>query len=178
MKLILLLIYLPMVAIGFNQSDTDNFAIENGKLVWQKVYETELTKEQLTQKIKSSGDFKNLEINESGIIGEIVNLTLDFKGFGSSEMSTPIYIARNSVNSFVQFEFKENRYRVSIKNIKLTQNYDDAISRQGEMTDLEAYALKKRNTEYKSNFLKKPSKIINFTFENITEFKVKKKDKW
>ena len=178
MKLILLLIYLPVVAIGFNQSDTGNFAIENGKLVWQKVYETELTKEQLTQKIKSSGDFKNLEINKSGIIGEIVNLTLDFKVFGSSEMSTPIYIARNSANSFVQFEFKENSYRVSIKNIKLTQNYDDAISRQGEMTDLEVYALKKRNTEYKSSFLKKPSKIINFTFENITEFKVNIKDKW
>jgi len=46
------------------------------------------------------------------------------------------------------------------------------------MTDLEVFALKKRNTEFKSSFLKKPSKIINFTFENITEFKVKEKDKW
>jgi hypothetical protein len=119
-----------------------------------------------------------VELNESGIIAEINNLTLDFKGYGSSEMSTPMYIARNSVNSFVQIEFKDSKYRVSIKNIKLIQNYDDALSSQGEMTDLEVFALKKRNTEFKSSFLKKPSKIINFTFENITEFKVKEKDKW
>ncbi|ADV50586.1 hypothetical protein Celal_3320 [Cellulophaga algicola DSM 14237] len=177
MKTLIFLIYLPIL-IGFSTSETDNFEIENGKLIWQKVYETELTKEQLTDKIKNSGNFKNVELNESGIIAEITNLTLDFKGYGSSEMSTPMYIARNSVNSFVQIEFKESKYRVSIKHIKLTQNYDDALSSQGEMTDLEVFALKKRNTEFKSSFLKKPSKIINFTFENITEFKVKEKDKW
>ncbi|MDG1811408.1 MAG: hypothetical protein P8H13_05685 [Polaribacter sp.] len=177
MKTLIFLIYLPIL-IGFSTSETDNFEIENGKLIWQKVYETELTKEQLTDKIKNSGNFKNVELNESGIIAEITNLTLDYKGYGLSEMSTPIYIARNSVNSFVQIEFKESKYRVSIKNIKLKQNYDDALSNQGEMTDLEVFALKKRNTEFKSSFLEKSSKIINFTFENITEFKVKEKDKW
>jgi len=120
--------------------------VENGKLVWQKIYETELTKKQLTQNIKNSGNFKNLESNESGIIAEITNLTLDYKGYGSSEMSTPMYIARNSLNSIVQIEFKENKYRVTIKNIKLTRNYGGALSSQGEMTDLEVFALKKRNT--------------------------------
>ena len=104
MKLITFLIYLPIIII-FNLSDTDNFEIENGKLIWQKVYETELTNEQIIQKIKSSGNFKNLELNETGLIAEIANLTLDYKGYGSSEMSTPMYIARNSINSFVQIEF-------------------------------------------------------------------------
>jgi len=117
MKTLIFLIYLPIL-IGFSTSETDNFEIENGKLIWQKVYETELTKEQLTDKIKSSGNFKNVELNESGIIAEINNLTLDFKGYGSSEMSTPMYIARNSVNSFVQIEFKDSKYRVSIKKYK------------------------------------------------------------
>ena len=163
--------------MGFNLSETDNFEIENGKLIWQKVYETELTNEQLKERIKNSGNFKNLELSENGIIAEITNLSIDYKGYGSSEMSTPIYVARNSLNSFVQIEFKENRYRVTIKNIKLTQKYEDALSNQGEMTDLEVFALKKRNTEFKSSFLKKPSKIINFTFEKLTEFKVKAKDK-
>jgi hypothetical protein len=177
MKLIISLIYLPIL-IGLNLSSTDNFAIENGKLLWQKVDETELTKKQLTQKIKSSGDFKNLELNENGIIADITNLTLDYKGYGSSEMSTPIYIARNNVNSFIQIQFKEGKYRVTIKNIKLTQSYDTDLSSQGEMTNLDVFALKKRNTEFKSSFLKKPSKIINFTFEKITEFKIKENDKW
>ncbi|WP_282070909.1 hypothetical protein [Polaribacter atrinae] len=177
MKSIIFLFYLPFL-IGFNLSSTDNFEIENSKLIWQKVYETELTNEQLKERIKSSGNFKNLELNKDRIIAEITNLSIDYKGYGSSEMSTPIYVARNNLNSFVQIEFKENRYRVTIKNIKLTQKYEDALSNQGEMTDIEVFALKKRNTEFKSSFLKKTSKIINFTFEKITEFKVKDKEKW
>lgn len=36
-------------------------------------------------------------------------------------MSTPIYVASNSANAFIEIEFKKNRYRVTIKNIKLTQ---------------------------------------------------------
>ena len=176
MKLIIAFI-LPILLV-FNQSETNNFKIDNGKLVWQKVYETELTKNELIGELKSSGNFKNIEENENGILTEIENLSLDFKGYGSSEMSTPMYIARNSVNSFVQIEFKEKRYRVTIKNIKLTRKYDDALSEQGEITDIEVFALKKRNTKFKSSFLKKPAKIINFTFEQITELKKTEKDKW
>ncbi len=178
MKLLLFLFYLPFI-IGFNQSDTDNFEIENGKLIWQKVYETELTNEQIIGEIKKSGNFKNIEISEDGVFAEFKNLSFDFKGFGSSEMSTPIYVARNSANAFVQIEFKENRYRVTIKNIQLTQKYDDALSNQGEMTDIELYALRKKNTEFKKSFLQKPSQIINFTFIQITDFKtLPEKDKW
>jgi hypothetical protein len=43
-----------------NQSETENFEVENNKLIWQKVYKTELTNEQLIGKIKSSGSFKNI----------------------------------------------------------------------------------------------------------------------
>ncbi|MEN8187870.1 MAG: hypothetical protein ABFR05_12140 [Bacteroidota bacterium] len=109
---------------------------------------------------------------------EINELSLDFKGYGASEMSTPIYIARSYVKSYFIIEFKENRYRVTIKSIKLVQKYDDGLSKEGEISDMELYALKKRNTEFKSSFLKKPSKIINFTFQKITNFKEADEEKW
>ena len=41
----------------------------------------------------------------------------------------------------------------------------------GEITDIENFALSKKNTEFKSGFLKKPSKILNHTFSKVTEFK-------
>ena len=179
MRLVLVLFYLSLAISGFSQSETNNFVIENGKLIWQHIYETELTNEQLIQNIKSSGNFKNLEISENEITGEIENLTIDYKGFGLSEMSTPVFITIKSINSFVLFELKEDRYRVTIKNIKLIQKYDDAFSKQGDISDLEDYALKKKNTEFKSIFLNLASKIIDFTFKSITEFDViEKEDDW
>jgi hypothetical protein len=69
------------------------------------------------------------------------------------------------------FEFKDKKYRVTFRNIKFVQKYDDALSKMGEITDIENFALSKKNTEFKSSFLKKPSKILNYTFSEVTEFK-------
>jgi len=165
--------------VGLTLSETDNYEIENGQVLWQKVDETELTKEQLIGQIKSSGQFENISENGESLTAEINQLSMDFKGFGVSEMSTPMYISRSYVKAFTLIEFKEERYRVTLKNIKFVQKYEDALSKEGETTDIELYALKKRNTEFKSNFLNKPSKIMDFTFQKITDFKgVEKEDKW
>jgi hypothetical protein len=178
MKSILLFLCSTFI-ISFNLSETDNFLIENGQVLWQKVYESDLTKEQLIEQIKSSGQFENISENGENLSAEINQLSMDFKGYGISEMSTPIYVSRSYVQAFALIEFKEKRYRVTLKNIKFVQKYEDALSREGETSDIELYALKKRNTEFKSNFLNKPSKIMDFTFQKVTEFKgVGKVDKW
>lgn len=178
MKAILFIIYSTFL-INFHVSETSNFEIEEKKVIWQKVYASELTKEELIKEITSSGNFENITKNKESLTANINELSLDFEGFGSSEMSTPMYIARSYVKALVLIEFKEKRYRVTLKNIKFVQKYDDGLSETGETSDLELYALRKRNTEFKKNFLKKPSKIMNYTFENVTEFKMKaKKDKW
>jgi len=178
MKSILLFAW-SLFFVNFTLSVTDNFEIENGQVLWQKVYETDLTKEQLIGQIKSSGQFVNISENGESLTAEINQLSMDFKGYGISEMSTPIYISRSYVKAFVLIEFKDERYRVTLKNIKFVQKYEDALSKEGETTDIELYALKKRNTEFKSSFLKKPSKIMDFTFQKVTDFKIiEKKDKW
>lgn len=165
--------------VGFNLSETDNFKIENGQVIWQKIYETDSTKEQLIGQIKSSGQFENISENGESLTAEINQFSMDFKGYGVSEMSTPMYVSRSYVKAFALIEFKEERYRVTLKNIKFVQKYDDALSKEGETTDIELFALKKRNTEFKSNFLSKPSKIMDFTFQKVTDFNgVVKEDKW
>ncbi len=138
-----------------------------------------MTNEQLIGQIKISGQFENISENGESLTAEINQLSMDFKGYGISEMSTPMYISRSYVKAFVLIEFKDARYRVTLKNIKFVQKYEDALSKEGETTDIELYALKKRNTVFKSSFLKKPSKIMDFTFQKVTDFKIiAKKDKW
>lgn len=76
------------------------------------------------------------------------------------------------------FEFKDKKYRVTIKNIKFVQKYDDPLTKMGEVTEIETFALAKKNTEFKNGFLKKPSKILNYTFLKTTEFKNNIENKW
>ena len=178
MKLIILF-FCSTFLVSFYLSETDNFLIENGQVIWQKVYETDLTNEELIGQIKTSGPFENVSENNESLTAEINQLSMDFKGYGVSEMSTPMYVSRSYVKTFVLIEFKEKRYRVTLKNIKFVQKYEDALSKEGETTDLELFALKKRNTEFKSSFLNKPSKIMDFTFQKVTDFNGEvKEDKW
>ena len=95
------LILCSIFLIGFIPSETDNFEIENGLVLWQKVYETDLTKEELIKQIKSSGKFENISKNEESLSAEINQLSMDFKGYGISEMSTPMYVSRSYIKAFV-----------------------------------------------------------------------------
>lgn len=165
------LLFFTLITSYFNQNENENFLIENNQVVWQKTYETELSKETIIDKIKTSGKYENISLSEDKLTAEIKDLSIDYKGYGESEMSTPMYLSRSSVKAFCVFEFKDKRYRVTLKNIKFVQKYDDALSEMGEVTDIETFALSKKNTEFKSGFLKKPSKILNYTFLKETEFK-------
>lgn len=177
MKIIFAL--LLSIAFSLPQQENENFQIINGGLIWQKVFNTKMTKEDMITTIKKSGLIEIVEIKNDQLIGHFRKVTLDYRGFGSSEMSTPIYISRNFLNTFVIIEFKENRYRVTIKNMQLIQSFDDNTSNFKETTELEFYALRKRNTEFKKAFLKKPARIINYTFNKLLNFEKKvTEDKW
>lgn len=174
-----LLIFFTLFTSYFNQTENENFLIENNQVLWQKTYETELSKEDVIDKIKTAGKFENINIDQDKVTANIINLSIDYKGFGESEMSTPIYLSRSFVKAFIIFEFKNKKYRTTIKNIKFIQKYDDALSNANEVTEIETYALFKKNTEFKNSFSKKPSKILNYTFSKTTEFKKDIKDnKW
>ena len=124
----ILIILCSTFFINFFVSETSNFEIEEKKAIWQKVYASELTNEELIKEITSSGNFDDIKKSEESLTAMINELSLDYEGYGSSEISTPMYIARSYVKAFVLIEFKEKRYRVTIKNIKFVQKYDDGLS--------------------------------------------------
>lgn len=174
-----LLIFFTLFTSYFNQTENENFLIESNQVVWQKTYDTELSNEDVIDKIKSAGKFENINIVQDKVTADIRDLSIDYIGFGESEMSTPMYLSRSFVKAFIVFEFKDKKYRTTIKNIKFIQKYDDALSKANEVTEIETYALSKKNTEFKNSFSKKPTKILNYTFSKITEFKKDIQDnKW
>ena len=173
--IIFLLLWIAHLAIG--QSIVNNFEIENG-IVWRKVFETNLAFDQLVEKIKDSGLFENLDISEGKVTGELRKLSADYKGAGYSEMGTPMYVARSFLKGFLIIEFKEGKYRVTIKNIILVHKYSDALSKQGEETNLDNFALKSSKQEFKPAFAKSPSLILDHTFTDAFSFMIEKKKDW
>ncbi len=178
-KILLVLTFILIIFDTSAQDTSNNFVAENNFVFWQKVFETDLTEIELITLVKESGFLENYQIEENKIYGNLKPIDADFKGAGFSEMVCPMYIARSFFDGFVIIEFKENRYRVTLKNIMLTQKYDDGLSKEGERTTLETFALKNGQNVMKSAFVKNPSFILNFTFSNIFNFtKLAEDDKW
>ncbi|WP_026934271.1 hypothetical protein [Christiangramia echinicola] len=171
----LYLIFISLFLIN-SQNNNDNFSIDEGKLIWQKVYETELNQDELLNEIKASGNFQEIESFGDKISANITRRELKFVEVGESNSTIPIYIASNDITGFILFEFKDNKYRVTIKNIKLVKQYKDALSDEGELTNIEDFALKNKDAELKKSFLKKPSKVIDFTFSKLTKIEKSSKD--
>jgi hypothetical protein len=172
MKVTLLIIFLTTLSFGIcGQGVVNNFEIENKEIVWRKVYETEMTFDQLIEKIKDSGLFEKIEVGNNKVTGETKEINPDFKGAGFSEMGTPIYVARNRCSAFTIIEFKEGKYRVTLKKMILTQKYSDGLSKQDEQKNLELFALKANGDEMKGAFTKSPSLIFDYTFTDKFSFK-------
>jgi len=86
-------------------------------------------------------------------------------------MGTPMYLSRKHFTGFTILEFKDGKYRLTLKKIVLTQKYSDPLSKQGEKTNLELYGLKGGKDEMTNAFIKSPSLILNHTFLKKFDFK-------
>jgi hypothetical protein len=148
-SLLLSLFYLTF----FGQTESENFKIENGSLYWQKVYQ----KDSLMNVI-------DLYMNAGNLTGDLKPFEADFKGAGYSEMKIPMYVPRTEIHGIISIETKKDRYRITIKDIKLVQSYDDGLSKKGDETALSFFAIKD-NTSFRPNFLKSAIIIYNFTFQ-------------
>jgi hypothetical protein len=153
------------------QESVNNFLPENNQIIWQKIFETEMDFNELALKIKESGILVKPEIEENKILGQTKPIDADYKGAGYGEMSTPIYVARSFFDGFAVIDFKDGKYRVTLKNIMLTQQYDDGLSKEGEKTTLEAYSLKRDRNEMKAAFTKSPGIILDYTFSKVFTFR-------
>lgn len=133
------------------QPDTD-FYLDNNKMYWEHIYEVpknninELVryfeKEVLTN-IKQD----NFKLLENTISFNIADDKVNFKKYGGSQMGTA-FIAQLYMNYLVVIDFKENKYKVIVKEIFL----DNKLFGMGQMSgDISEFCTKKNVTEFKTN---------------------------
>jgi hypothetical protein len=172
-RILILASFLTLFILSVNsQEKVGNFEIEGREIIWQKVFDSNLNNEEIIEKIKDSGTIENLSFGENKVSGDLKPMEADFRGAGYSEIGTPMIVYRSFINGFVIAEFKEGKYRITIKRIILTKKYD-----QGDKTSLEYYGLNRRN-EFTNVFRKSAGEILDFTFSEKFNFAKIQNDTW
>lgn len=175
-RLILIFTFISQLSFGQNNF---NFSAENNQVEWQKIYETNLTKVEIENILKTKGIFKNIQSEENSITGDIENISADYKGAGSSGMMTSFYVQNTTIAGRFKIEFKEGKYRTILNaiNLKTSNNLSGGgfnVMSANSTQPLSDYALK--NSEFRKSFLKSDAKIYDYTFSNLFDFsKYKKK---
>ena len=170
----LLLIFNFCLVSLFAQDTIYNFRTEQDELIWQKVYETQSSFDELLSYVQNNGVLESISVTNNKITGDLKPFEVDYKGAGYSRGFTPIYLLSNLFTGYVVIEFKESRYRVTISKIMLEQLYSNGLSQMGEKETLNTFAIKKGKNTMKDIFKGSASKIVDYNFNKL--FTIKKQD--
>jgi hypothetical protein len=124
-KLILLLLLLQLSNL-YSQNpkiEYENFKLQDNKeIIWQKVFDINVSKDSILKLILSSF-ISNSFINNLKYENYTFNGTSSFEKLTNTS-GTPIG-ARTEYNCFVKIDIKENKYRITVENIKFKPiNFD------------------------------------------------------
>jgi hypothetical protein len=120
-------VFITLLSIQFHaqtKHETLNFYIEEKEVYWQKTYDStgstveDLVKNFETYVIKSMKT-ENLRYSENSISFFVAEAKINLKDFNKKAMTTPIFV--QSWQSYLcVVEFKDNKYRVTLKEIYFT----------------------------------------------------------
>ena len=158
----------------------ENFTSNERQVQWQKVYDKTYSFDELLKEVNYSGQFYDITSTDSVITFKFKNHEIDYKGAGKPFISVTMYIESSVFSGNAIIEFKEGKYRVTLKNI--TYQYKPSSVRNNTNAQnihfLEDRALNKHGNTFNSRFTK-DAFMFNYSFGNLFDFKnLTKDEKW
>lgn len=156
--ILLILALIPLNSFGQNF----NFD-KSGGIIWQCIYTTDMTSTDFYKSLHLSPHIYSIEkIDTTFYTARLKRSKIDYKSYGYSRMQLPVYLTNNDVIADVIIEYKEGKYRITLKNIDLktttTMEYgtlnDIAIGEDGYFAD---------------HFLNDVGNIYHFNFKKMFE---------
>ncbi len=146
--------------------------LDNGNILWQKIINRGESIDEVYSLMMKSGDFSDIKKSGKQITATINQFLLDRK---LSDSSGSLYMYTDDLTGFVLIEFKEERYRITVKNLAFISNTEiqaigDGV---GARTPLEQYALNGQG-EYRRGYLKRDEGVIDANISQL--FKMQKSD--
>jgi hypothetical protein len=148
-----------------------SFYIDNGSIAWQKIYDTEMTSNQIIKSIFMSCEFTDITVVDSSfIVATISPQNIDYEKQGYKRMQLPIYISNNYLGpAKVIIQVQPGRYLVTVKKITLTGKDNNPLN-GGILNDVAV-----SNGEFSSTFTQYGAPIYDhflselFTLEMVEE---------
>ena len=157
MKRFVLLIFVLNTFNLFGQ----NFNFDkSGGIIWQCIYATDMQSLDFYKSLYLSPYIHSIEkIDSTFYTARLQRSKIDYKSYGFSRMQQPIYLTNNDVVADVIIEYKQGKYRITLKNIDLksitSMEYgtlnDIAIGTDGYFAD---HFIKDAGNIYHNNFKK------------------------
>lgn len=170
MKCLFSFLFLSITISTFSQS----MALENGSIIWQKIYSSNKSIDEMHNLILKSGNFSDIKKTGSQITANINQFLLNRK---LSKSSGSLYMYTDDITGFVLIEFKEKRYRITVKNLTFISNTEihalgDGV---GARTSLESYALNGKG-EYRKAYLKRDEGVIDANLNQLFDLQIRDND--
>lgn len=173
MKYIIILLALITT---LNVSAEDNFILNEGKVSWQKVYETTKSKEEIIAHFKSSGLFKSFNVENGKIIARLKPQSIDKDDKKIAGTLPPALVVKAKYAGTVIIGLKDDKYRVSFKDLLIVGSGE--IIKKGEKQAFEKHYVNKDGKAFRISFNKKPKTIYNAAFNQTFEMEAIKSDNW
>jgi hypothetical protein len=173
MKKILLLIFIFIGIQGYCQEQ--NFKVDNGTLNWSHVYQDSLSADAVYKNLRVKLNHDEFTFQENEIQFTVNFTTEDLKPYGYTRSKYPVFINEGYIKGFV--EFKENRYKTTIKSIHVKNVLGSIYSDSDDYNNINHYFIKKGVlTQRKS--MQKVIATFDLFFSNTFNTSEAKKDDW
>lgn len=169
-KILVFLLIVGSNCFGQANENESNFKVEDNKVIWQKVYDISVSPSQYLSFIRLKNCLESIDTVQNTIIGKLKRFKPDT--YGVSRMALPIYITSNTVYADVKIEVKENKYRVTLSNIKVLEGVNAANPNSGYASDFEIYYFKMFDKSIpKPSFTKVDAPLFTKNFDSFFEYK-------
>jgi hypothetical protein len=176
MKKIILLSLISFSGFAQIKHPNSDFYLENGKIYWQHIYNvpvknTEELIKYFEKEVMINFKQDNFQIIDSTISFTVNDDKINFKKYGGTAMGTVLF-TQAFYKYLVVIDFKEEKYRVTLKEIFIDNKLYNAGQSSGY---LEEYITKKKQTLFTTNNLATTGLIYNHKYflekfeRNLTE---------
>ncbi|MFT7036027.1 MAG: hypothetical protein ACJA2S_004554 [Cyclobacteriaceae bacterium] len=156
----------------------NGFELREKRVIYQHVFETDLSISGLKVVIKKALKFEILNESENQITGFFQDLKVReyAREIGYTWANMPTYLDRNSIQGTIDIQMKDGRYRITISNSSLKKLIDDKHgmfgSPEGTIETLDTFALNLKGTKMATHFVKHGSRVYDYTFQKEFDFNI------
>ena len=165
---------------NLSAQDESRFSTDGASVMWQNVYQTQLDSAAVVDGMIASGHFDNIILTKDGFTCRIIPHEVDYRGAGMKRGLTSMYLLDGELEGRAVVQIREGRYRVSVNEMVFTGKINSPLSKTGERTKLELYALN-GSGRFRSSFWNKGSSpVLDYDLFSLFEIKERtdQEDDW